>query len=116
MYLPTNIVLDAEHDALFDEDMNRRSPAETADVETDNVSAPDINEITRDLAPQAQREAPARFRPVTRGVIKPLIALLTAQYVIVAALAAGAAVTVAHHASHLINEKFAAIVTALKRL
>lgn len=115
MLLPTNVALDAEHDALADEDLIGRHPTDAAGAETENLSASDINEIARDLSPQRQREAPARSRSIARGVIKPLIALLTAQYVIVAALAAGTAVTVAHHASHLINEKFAAVVTALKR-
>jgi hypothetical protein len=86
------------------------------DTETDDVSAPDIGQIYPDLAPRTKRKAPATFRPIVRGVMKSLIAVMTAQYVIVTALAAGAAVTVAHHASHLINEKFAAIITALKRL
>jgi len=113
--MPTSVDFDAEHDALFDEDVISR-PLEAANAEAENVSAPDINEISPNLASRTERAPSAGFSHIARSVIKPLVALLTAQYVIVAALVAGAAVTVAHHASHLINEKFAAIVTALKRL
>jgi hypothetical protein len=114
--MPTNVVLDAEHDiTLSDESLDGRASTEATGTATEKGSVSDINEIVPDLALQGKRKASA-FRPIARGVIKPLIAVLTAQYVIVAALVAGVAVTVAHHASHLINEKFAAIVTALKRL
>ncbi|MEH2514243.1 hypothetical protein V1291_005597 [Nitrobacteraceae bacterium AZCC 1564] len=115
MLLPTNATLDAEHDALFDEDLIGRHPTEAADAEANNVSVSDINEITPDIAPRTEHKKPVRFRQIGRGVIKPLIALIASQYVIVAALVAGVSVTVAHHASHVINEKFAAIATALKR-
>lgn len=112
MLLPTNVALDAEHD---DDDLNGRPSAEVAATETENVSAPDINEVTRDLAPQTQRKTPVRFQHIAHGAIKPLIAMLASQYVIVAALVAGSAMTVAHYASRAIHEKFAAIVSALER-
>lgn len=116
MFLPTDIALDVEHDIAFsDEDLIGRQSTTTADAETESTSAPDINEISADLALQTEREAPARLRHVARGVIKPLVALMTAQYVIVAALAAGLAMTVAQHASRAIHEKFAAIVSAIER-
>lgn len=112
--MPMSVDLDAEHDALFDEDVIGR-PLEAADTAPESVSASDINEISADLAPRTERASSAGFRPIARGVIKPLVALITAQYVIVGALVAGVAVTVAHHASRAIHEKFAAIVSALER-
>ncbi len=96
--------LDAQRDdALSDEDVvDRPSTANAADAETENVSAPDINEIIREscAANRTRSVAPASDQSYS-GVIKPLIAVVTAQYVIVAALVAGVAVTVAHHASQV---------------
>lgn len=117
MLLPTDFALDTERDnALSDDDLIGRQSTTAADAEAQSVSAPDINEIAPDLALRTERRASSGFGPIARGVIKPLIALATAQYVIVAALLAGLAFTVSHHASDVINEKFAAIITALKRL
>jgi hypothetical protein len=118
--LPTDVAPDLASteydDALSGDHPNNAHVMGDVDTETDDVSAPDINQIHPDLVSRTKRETPATFRPIVRGVMRPLIAVITAQYVIVTALAAGVAVTVAHHASHLINEKFAAIITALKRL
>lgn len=117
MLLPTNLALDAERDSpLSDDQLIGHHSTTAADAEAENAFASNINEISPDLAPRTERATAAGFRPIVIGVIKPLIALATAQYVIVAALLAGLAVTVSHHASDLINEKFAAIITALKRL
>jgi hypothetical protein len=90
-------------------------PEEVLDPDIKDVAAADLDEITPDLAPQTKRKASASFRPIVRGAVKPLIALITAQYVIVTALTALVAMTVVQHASHVINEKFAAITMALKR-
>lgn len=119
MFFPTDVASDAAS-TEYDDALSGVHPKDAhvmagADTETEAVSVVDLNEIPPDLAPLTKPKAPATFRPIVRGVIKPLIAVLTAQYVIVIALAAGAALTVAHSASHLINEKFAAITTALKR-
>lgn len=117
MLMPIDLALDAERDnALSDDDLTVRRSAPAPDAETEITSAPAINTISEDLAPRPERTAPTGFGSIARGVIKPLIAVITAQYVIVAALVAGLAVTVAHHASHAINEKFVAIAAALKRL
>src|SRR5262249_54976276 len=116
MFFPTNLALDAEHDvASADEYLVGHQSTKAADAETETTFAPDINEIAPDPVPQTEREARAGLRHIAYGALKPLVALITTQYVIVAALVAGAAVTVAHHGSQVINEKFAAIATALKR-
>lgn len=52
---------------------------------------------------------------LTGVVLRRLAAILTTQYVIVTALAALAAVTVASEASRIINVKLELIVAALKR-
>jgi hypothetical protein len=117
--LPTDVAHDlasTEHDdAPYDDHPNGAHLIGDVDTETEGVSAPDINQIYPDIGTPTKQEAPATFRRIVRGVIRPLIAVMTAQYVIVTALAAGTAVTTAHYASTIINEKFAAIVTALKR-
>lgn len=51
-----------------------------------------------------------------RALLEPLIAIATTQYVIVTALAALTAITVASEAAKIINTQLAPILTALKRL
>jgi len=51
-----------------------------------------------------------------RALLKPLIAVATAQYVLVTALAVFTALTVASEAGKAINAKLEPIITALKRL
>ncbi|MBY0382216.1 MAG: hypothetical protein K2W78_09900 [Xanthobacteraceae bacterium] len=58
---------------------------------------------------------PKHPNPILRGVIRPLLAIVTSQYTLVALLAILAAATVSRQASHLINEKFLAIMQSLKR-
>ncbi len=112
----THDVASTEHDVSRpDEHLDDACSIEAMDAEIKDVSAADLNEITPDLAPQTKRKASASFRPIVRGAVKPLIALITAQYVIVTALTALVAMTVVQHASNVINEKFAAITMALKR-
>ncbi len=53
---------------------------------------------------------------ILRAVLKPLVAVMTAQYVIVTALAAFAALVVASEAGKAINAKLEPIIAALKRL
>jgi hypothetical protein len=50
-----------------------------------------------------------------RALLKPLIAILTTQYVIVTALAALTALTVASESAKIINTQLAPIIAALKR-
>lgn len=56
------------------------------------------------------------FQRMGRTLLKPLIAVVTAQYVIVTALAAFAALVVASEAGKSINAKLEPIIAALKRL
>jgi hypothetical protein len=56
------------------------------------------------------------FKPIVRGVLKPLMALATAQYVIVTALAGLAAWTIISEAGEAINATLEPLLTALKRL
>ncbi|MGL5168670.1 MAG: hypothetical protein ACRC9K_22555 [Afipia sp.] len=51
-----------------------------------------------------------------RALLRPLIALATAQYVLVTALAVFAALTVASEAGKAVNAKLEPIIAALKRL
>ena len=56
------------------------------------------------------------FQRMGRALLKPLIAVATAQYVLVTALAAFTALIVASEAGKAINGKLEPIITALKRL
>ena len=55
------------------------------------------------------------LKRTTRALLKPLIAIATAQYVIVTALVAFTAVMVASEAAKVINATFDPIIAALKR-
>jgi hypothetical protein len=63
------------------------------------------------------RRAPGRDRMerALRTVLKPLIALATARYLLVTALAALTALIVASEAGKVINAKLEPVITALKR-
>lgn len=108
---------------LADDVIHDTTPAVLRDVD-----APDVHHCEDDPALVVsacpddalfQSASPAhsrdRFRRAIRTMVKPLIAMATAQYVIVTVLVAFAAITVAQHAAHLINEKVAAVTLALKR-
>ncbi len=55
-------------------------------------------------------------RRIGRGFLKPLIAIATAQYVIVTVLACLSAIVVAAEAGKAINAKLEPVIAALKRL
>lgn len=55
------------------------------------------------------------LRRILRGMVRPFIVLAMSQYVIVSIMIAAGAYTLSQQASHIINEKFAAITLALKR-
>jgi hypothetical protein len=74
----------------------------------DNAASP------RQTASQTTRPSNAS-RMMGRALLKPLIAIATAQYVIVTVLAALTAITVASTAGKAINAKFELIIAALKR-
>ncbi|WP_040301226.1 hypothetical protein [Afipia clevelandensis] len=67
------------------------------------------------LLPAAQR-GDRKIRRVVRGLLKPLLAVATAQYAIVTVLAGLTAYAVASGASKLVNESLESVITALKRL
>jgi len=53
---------------------------------------------------------------ILRGIVRPLLAVATSQYMLVLLLAILAAVTVSRQASQIITEKFLTVTQALKRL
>jgi hypothetical protein len=117
--LPTNLADDVASSGqdigLSDDHPNDAHLIGDVDTETEAVSVVDTNEIPSDLGPRTKSKAAANFGLIVSGIIKPLIVIVTAQYVIVTALTALVAITVVQHASNVINEKFAAITMALKR-
>lgn len=69
-----------------------------------------------DLLASAAQRGDRKIRQVVRGLLKPLLAVATAQYAIVAVLAGLTAYAVAASASRLVNESLESVITALKRL
>lgn len=67
------------------------------------------------LQPASQACPNDRFRRGSHALVKSLIAMTTAQYVVVTALVSFAAVAVAFEAAQVINTKFDSIMLALKR-
>lgn len=95
--------------------------AERAD---DNSPPIDTPEESVSLVPDADQSDPViavpprprnRASHTIRALLKPLIALATAQYVLVAAIAGLAAFTVASEAAKAINAALDPIIAALKR-
>lgn len=86
-------------------------------LRSENNPAADVSAACSNdcLLPASQARPNSSFRRVSRALVKPLIAMATAPYVIVTALVGFAAVAVAQQATHIINEKFAAITQALTR-
>ncbi len=103
------------------------TPAESSDIrtETGEKNLPHAeNEPARPLDADAttyvQTDSQAQqrngFQRMGRALLRPLIALATAQYVLVTALAVFAALIVASEAGKAINAKLEPIIAALKRL
>lgn len=86
------------------------TPAQPHDAD---CPADDTNDFPDDFAVAAPRPRDGLKR-ATRAFLKPLIAIATAQYVIVTALVALTAVTVASEAAKVINATFDPIIAALK--
>lgn len=92
------------HDlALADPQNDPESPELAADIHSD-VQTDTAQEPTRD-----------NFKRIGRGLLKPLIAVATAQYFIVTVLAGLAAWTIASDAGEAINARIEPLLTALKR-
>jgi hypothetical protein len=65
--------------------------------------------------PRGPSDRQPRRRHLVRGWTRGLLAVATSQYIVVTALIVLSAWMVSRHASHILNEKFAAITHALKR-
>lgn len=103
------------------------TPAESGDIgaETGQTNLPNTENqpalpLDADAASYLQTGSRARqrngFQRMGCALLRPLIAVATAQYVIVTALAAFAALVVASEAGKAINAKLEPIIAALKRL
>ena len=93
--------------ALPDLPNDLESPALAADGHPD---ADPPHDLSRD---DFKRTGP--LKRISRGMLRPLIAVATAQYFIVAVLAGLAAWTVASDAGEAIRAKLEPLLTALKR-
>lgn len=98
------------HDlALPDSQNDLESASHTADGHPD-VQTDALLELSGDNFKQT-----GPFKRIGRGLLKPLIAVATAQYFIVAALAGLMAWAIASEASKAINAKLEPLLAALKR-
>lgn len=110
----------AAHDvATVDAHDHDRAAAE-ADLRPDDCeesSCPASSESgSPDHLAYGTRRRRTGIRRRVRALVKPLISILTTQYVIVTVLAALTAVTVASEAAKFVNSKLDPIIAALKRL
>lgn len=88
------------------------------DLESPALAADGHPDVQIDTQQELSRDDFKRIGPlkrISRGLLKPLIAVATAQYFIVAVLAGLAAWTVASEAGEAINAKLEPLLTALKR-
>ncbi|CAN5217849.1 hypothetical protein BH10PSE11_BH10PSE11_12110 [soil metagenome] len=88
------------------------------DLESSGLTA-DIHPVQTDPLQEPSRDSFKRvspFKQIGRGLLKPLIAVATAQYFIVTILAGLAAWMIATEAGEAINAKLEPLLTALKRL
>jgi len=82
------------------------------DLESSRLTADSHPDVQTDTAQEPTRD---NFKRIGRGLLKPLIAVATAQYFIVTVLAGLAAWTIASEAGEAINAKIEPLLTALKR-
>ncbi|MDO8978046.1 MAG: hypothetical protein Q7V17_02295 [Afipia sp.] len=101
--------VDSRDLALPDLPNDPESPALAAD------SHPDVEIDTPQEPPRDNFKRTGAFKRIGRGLLKPLIAVATAQYFIVTVLAGLAAWVVASEAGEAINAKLEPLLTALKR-
>lgn len=95
--------------ALPDLANDLESPALAAD------GHPDLQIDTPQELPRDDFKRIGPLKRISRGLLRPLVAVATAQYFIVAVLAGLAAWTVASEAGEAINAKLEPLLTALKR-
>lgn len=87
------------------------------DLECSRLAA-DIHPVQTDIPREPSLDRSKRvspFKRIGRGLLKPLIAVATAQYFIVTVLAGLAAWTIATEAAIAINAKLEPLLTVLKR-
>jgi hypothetical protein len=88
------------------------------DLESSRLTADSHPDVQTDTAQEPTRDNFKRIGPFKRigsGLLKPLIAVATAQYFIVTVLAGLAAWTIASEAGEAIKAKIEPLLTALKR-
>ncbi|HEX7791019.1 MAG TPA: hypothetical protein VF467_10905 [Afipia sp.] len=89
------------------------APASAPDEPSLNTATPSTSHA--DLAFPPARHARSGLKRTVRALVKPLIALATAQYILVTALAGVTAFAIASGASSLMNASLDPIIAALKR-
>ncbi|MBX9821252.1 hypothetical protein [Afipia birgiae] len=102
-------------------------PADIHDLALlDAQNDPATSELAADIHPDIQIDTPQEptrdnfkrispFKRIGRGLLRPLIAVATAQYFIVAVLAGLAAWAIASEAGEVISAKLEPVLAALKR-
>jgi hypothetical protein len=107
----------AMHDIASSETHNAGIQAAERIDELDAERVHAVAAFEATLLPQTASQASRsnNARRIGRELLKPLIAIATAQYVIVTALAGLTAITVASTAGKAINAKLQPIIAALKR-
>lgn len=110
--------LDGAMDTLSVDTRDLALPDLANDLESPALAADGHPDVQIDTPQELSRDDFKRIGPlkrISRGLLKPLIAVATAQYFIVAVLAGLAAWTVASEAGEAINAKLEPLLTALKR-
>jgi len=97
------------------------NPASGEDIAADNDDGGESDDIADavqqpDLLFPTAKRSDSKIRQVVRGLLKPLLAVATAQYALVTALAGITAYAVASNASKFVNASLEPIIAALKRL
>lgn len=108
----------AMNDILPEETHDRALPDFPSEQEPPALAADDSPDAQFDITQELPRDnfkPVGRFKQINRGLLKPLIAVATAQYFIVTVLAGLAAWTIASEAGEAINAKLEPLLTALKR-
>lgn len=100
---------DAHDPALPDSQHDLEAPGLAAD------SRPDVQIVDAPQEPSRGFRRTGLFKRTGLGLLKPLIAVATAQYFIVAVLGGLAAWAVTSETAEAINAKLALLLTALKR-
>jgi len=101
-----------------EETHDRALPDSSRELELPGFAADNSPHVQFDIQHEPPRDnfkSAGPFKRISLGLMKPLIAVATAQYFIVAVLAGLAAWTIASEAGEAINAKLEPLRTALKR-